>query len=168
MLLGLGGKDADADPPDLIDWAIHAIKSPWWIFENEGLLEGLVRAPVQKRYREWAAEWAERDAHFAGATQRLKLDCMQCAACCFDNRVLLRKGDLAMWREAGRSDLLRRTEPWRTRRRLPLAPTTKACIHLKGKLCGIYTVRPEMCREFLPGTEHCLFAREQKFGKGLP
>ena len=166
FLLGLAGPP-DAELPVMTDWAIHAIKSPWFIHEQDKVTCGLVRAPILKRWREWAREWATRDAPYQGATHEFAMDCRECAACCFDNRVLLDSEDLRRWDDAGRSDLLARTQPFRKRCRLPLVEPERACVHLDGFQCGIYPLRPNMCREFVPGSEHCLAAREQKYGKPL-
>lgn len=178
MLLGPGGDGrartslvsaAAREPPEMVDWAIHAVHASWWLRETNGPLAGLVRAPVTKRYRSFVETWAERDARYRGAIHRVRLDCTACAACCRDNQVVLRDADLERWRKARRHDLIERTQVWRFgRRRLPLVEGTKACIHLAGKRCGIYALRPEMCSEFVPGSEHCLSAREQQLGFALP
>ncbi len=166
FLLGLAGPSED-ELPVMTDWAIHAIKAPWFIYEENGVTQGLVRAPILKRWRQWAREWAERDANYEGSTHELAMDCMACAACCFDNRVLLEPADLERWRQANRPDLLKKTRPFHKRCRLPLLDHTRACVHLEKFSCTIYELRPNMCREFVPGSEHCLAAREQKYGKAL-
>lgn len=166
FLLAQAGPNEDALPV-MTDWAIHAIKSPWYIYQYKVPTRGLVRAPILKRWREWAEEWAERDRAYPGAIHELELDCRQCAACCFDNKVLLDASDLTRWETAGRADLLDLTRPFRTRRRLPLVGDAKSCVHLDRLQCGIYPLRPNMCRDFVAGSEHCLAAREQKYGKAL-
>jgi len=166
-LLALGGPDADADCPVMVEWAIQAIHCPHYIYDDVGPTRGLVRAPIPLRYRDWAREWAERDANFAGSTHRFTLDCMTCAACCFDNKVILSTADLHRWGMASRRDLFEQTKVYRRQRRLPLVQTTAGCVHLDGLKCGVYEVRPDMCRDFVPATENCLAARERKYGKSF-
>jgi Fe-S-cluster containining protein len=165
-LLALGGED-DNELPVMVEWAIQAIHCPHWIYDHAGTTRGLVRAPIPMRYRAWAREWGERDAEFEGATHRFTLDCMTCAACCFDNRVILSTSDLHRWGMAGRRDLFEQTKAWRRQRRLPLLQANAGCVHLDGLKCGVYELRPDMCREFVPGTENCLAARERKYGKSF-
>lgn len=165
-LLAQGG-EPDGDPPVMVEWAIQAIHCPYWIYENSGAAKGLVRAPIPHKFRDWAREWAERDAAFAGSTHRFTLDCMTCAACCFDNKVILSTPDLYRWGIEGRRDLFEKTKVYRRQRRLPLLPTTAGCVHLDGLKCGIYEMRPDMCRDFVPATENCLAARERKYGKSF-
>jgi Fe-S-cluster containining protein len=165
-LLALGG-DPEGNPPVMVEWAIQAIHCPHWIYDHVGPTRGLVRAPIPVRFREWAREWAERDRAFEGATHRFTLDCMTCAACCFENRVILSTTDLHRWGMAGRRDLFEKTKVWRRQRRLPLLQADLGCVHLDGLKCGVYELRPDMCREFVAGTENCLAARERKYGKAF-
>jgi Fe-S-cluster containining protein len=166
-LLAMGGADGEGDPPVMVEWAIQAIHCQYWMYDPSGPTKGLVRAPIPHRFREWAREWAERDAAFEGSTHRFALDCMTCAACCFDNKVILSTTDLHRWGMAERRDLFEKTKVWRKQRRLPLVPPADGCVHLDGLKCGIYEVRPDMCRDFVPATENCLAARERKYGKSF-
>lgn len=102
------------------------------------------------------------------------LDCVKCGACCcnsdgnraegfidyvevFPNDVLRRRPDLMgklAVRNVARQVHLRLTEDGR-------------CIALHGELgksvhCGIYDVRPTVCRRVQPHSEECLSARRER------
>ena len=148
--------------PLYVDWAIRAIDAPR--FRKLPAL-GVVEAHVRADWVERVREWVDRDSVFRGATHALRLDCTHCAACCLDNSVALDAEDRARFRASRRPALMAQA----TRRVLPLLPTPeKACVHLDGFLCGIYRYRPNMCREFPPGTEQCLYSREEVFGTAFP
>ena len=46
---------------------------------------------------------------------------------------------------------------------LRLRAEDKACVHLRGTLCGIYTLRPDNCSVFPAGSEPCLGSRKEEF-----
>lgn len=145
--------------PLLIEWAAIALEGPGWR-ENPALQ--VVELRIPRGWVKRVGEWLDRDSVFPGATATLSYDCMECAACCLDNTVRLTAVDRARLRAAGLTADA-------ARRRLPLLRTPeKPCAHLDGFLCGIYPHRPEACREFPPGTEQCLFSREETFGAPFP
>ncbi len=168
-LLGDAGP-ADEPLPLLVEWAIRAVDADdAWAEQTDGPATGLVKAPVKADWRGRVEEWITRDAKFRGATAETRFDCMRCAACCHANRVVLDEEDLARFRAGGRADLLERTVRVRGARTLPLVQDgAHPCVHLEGKLCGIYAVRPNMCRDFPAGTEHCMTSREELYDTPFP
>ncbi|HEX3346067.1 MAG TPA: YkgJ family cysteine cluster protein, partial [Polyangiaceae bacterium] len=48
-----------------------------------------------------------RDSVHPGPTRELDLDCLECGACCKDNRVVLDDADVARFEKAGRGELAR-------------------------------------------------------------
>ena len=167
-LLGDAGP-ADEPVPLLVDWAIRAVEADAWAEQSDGPARGLVKAPITADWRSRVEEWIARDARLPGATSEARFDCMKCAACCYDNRVVLDEEDAARFRAGGRADLLDRTVVIRGKPTLPLVKDRqKPCVHLRDKLCGIYAVRPNMCRDFPAGTEQCLTSREDFYGTAFP
>lgn len=137
-----------------------------------GPMAGLVTSRVPSVYREEIELWLERDRSAASRGiaefEMLALDCMECAACCIDNRVTLEPYDLEQLAKVNPKFA---KKPWiRTERGvklLSLDSRTKRCRHLQeDNLCGIYSSRPYDCKSFPAGTECCLSARREKFGPG--
>jgi Fe-S-cluster containining protein len=168
-LLGDAGP-AGEPVPLFVDWAIRAVEADGsWAEQTDGPATGLVKAPVSAGWRSRVEEWIERDAAHAGATVEERYDCMKCAACCHANKVVLDAEDVARFRAGGREDLMKTTVVTKGVRTLPLVKNdTKPCVHLKDLLCSIYPVRPNMCRDFPAGTEHCITSREELFGTAFP
>jgi hypothetical protein len=149
----------------LVEWAAWAVERAG-IISDKGPSKGLMVARIVADWRSRVDEWITRDVAFKGATRLESYDCTQCAACCFNNRVVLDSEDQARWQNQKR--LFRHTKMTGRQLLLVLQPTTKACPHLEGTRCGIYLVRPNMCREFPAGSEHCITSREERFnGNGL-
>ena len=173
-LLGDAGP-AGEELPLFVDWAIRAIEAPRWAELVEGPARGMVKATIAAEWRERVGEWIERDREYPGSTARASFDCVRCAACCYDNHVVLDKEDLGRWRSGARSELLKRTTRRKGVRVLPLVRATGACVHLgavkKNAVnmeCSIYIDRPNMCRDFPAGTEQCLTSREERYGSPFP
>ena len=165
----IGDAGRGEELPLYVDWAIRAIEATQWEERVAGPLKGCVEAPIAQDWMERVDEWVRRDCAFDGATEPASFDCVRCAACCFDNRVVLDGEDLVRFRAAGRAELLRRTVTDGKKQLLPLARKKgRPCVHLQGRLCGIYEVRPNMCRDFPVGTEQCLTSREEIFGEPFP
>jgi hypothetical protein len=158
--------DADGDPALLVHWALKDLHAERWRRLGRGPAAGMALAPIPAGRRWVAATWLERDRAHVGPTRPLAIDCMTCAACCHDNAVLLEPNDLLRWKRARRDDLAGEgfVVPRGRRKFLRLAPNG-ACQHLNGTLCGIYRLRPFNCRAFPAGTEPCLFARFDRFGR---
>jgi len=168
-LLGDAGPPGE-DLPLLVDWAIRAVEASKWEEIAEGPAKGCVEAPITRTWRARVTEWIERDRAFEGATSETRFDCMKCAACCRDNKVVLDPDDIERFRAAGRTDLIKRTSKKGIVRLLPLVRTKdKSCIHLAKDLkCSIYAVRPFMCRDFPAGTEQCMTSREEVWDTPFP
>lgn len=128
--------------------------------------KGLALIKVARRFHPRLAAWCHRDAHWRAATRTITLDCTSCGACCHNCRAMLLPPDLTRWRKAGRADLAGGRYIRRSRGQLVirLRPTDQGCVHLDGRLCGIYPLRPYACRIFPPGSESCLSARRSVFG----
>lgn len=153
----------------LVDWAIRAVEASRWAEIVEGPAKGCVEAKITRDWRERVQEWIDRDRAFPGSTAEASFDCMLCGACCHDNKVVLDEEDLKRFRDGGRADLIKRTSKKGILRLLPLArEKEKPCVHLKQKMCTIYDVRPNMCRDFPVGTEQCITSREDLYGEPFP
>jgi Fe-S-cluster containining protein len=167
-LLGDAGPPGE-DLPPLVDWAIRAIESSRWGELEEGPAKGCVEAPITRDWRVRVQEWIDRDKAFPGSTTEAKFDCMLCGACCYDNQVVIDEQDMKRFRDGGRQDLIKRLSRKGVVRLLPLVRSKdKPCVHLEKKMCTVYEVRPNMCRDFLVGTEQCITSREDLYGEPFP
>ena len=167
-LLGDAGRRGE-DLPVLVDWAIRAVEAERWWELREGPARGCVKAIIPNAWRSRVGEWLDRDQAWEGATTKATFDCMRCAACCYDNAVELDADDLARFRDAGDRSLLRKVRKVRGKTMLPLVGRERRCVHLDESLsCGIYAVRPFMCREFPAGSEQCLTSREEIYDSPFP
>ncbi len=167
-LLGDAGPPGE-DLPQLVDWAIRAIEAARWAEVVEGPAKGCVEAAITRDWRKRVQEWIDRDSVHAGPTTDTSFDCMLCGACCYDNKVVLDEVDVKRFKDGGRADLLKRLSRRAGLKLLPLArEDNKPCVHLKQKMCTIYDVRPNMCRDFPVGTEQCITSREDLYGEPFP
>lgn len=107
-----------------------------------------------------------RDSIHPGPTRELDLDCLECGACCKDNRVVLEDVDIERFGKAGRSELARAPYARREDGQVILVLSkSKACKHLApDNKCGIYAIRPNACSTFPVGSECCLSSREEEMG----
>jgi Fe-S-cluster containining protein len=164
--------DASGKITELGLWAVLAIEQQRWRRVKDGPAVGLATARVRTEFEGSVLDWCERDAAYPKATRRMKLDCLECAACCHDANVLLDEADFARWHNAGRKDLLGKSYLKRANGKVTLRflPSGK-CQHLRrDRKCGIYPIRPDNCRSFVVGSEACLAAREDTLDirDGLP
>lgn len=160
MLLGV---DDLGEPTELSLWAVLALEQRLTRRITSGAAKGLRRARVGRHSIEAVLDWCERDSVHPGPTRKVKLDCLDCAACCTDSNVILYEDDLNRFKEGGRKDLL--TSKYITRSRdgkVRLKFIAKGpCQHLqKDNKCKIYSIRPFNCSVFPMGSEACLAARE--------
>jgi hypothetical protein len=154
------------DPDDEMDlglWAMMDLGLSGGRVETRGPLRGLSYVRVPSDCLEIVKARVERDSVHPRPTRTMALDCLACAACCVDNEVVLFGRDVARLRRAGHGHLLRR--PWARRRsdgRLVLVLLRdKRCKQLRrDNTCAIYEARPDACRTFPPGSECCLYSRE--------
>jgi Fe-S-cluster containining protein len=107
-----------------------------------------------------------RDSIHSEATRSLELDCLECGACCRDNRVVLDDVDVARFEKAGRGDLARAPYAKRDDGSIVLVlRKDKRCKHLADdNKCDIYPIRPDACSTFPVASECCLSAREEEMG----
>lgn len=158
--------DAKGKITELGLWSLLAIEQQRWRRVQDGPAKGLATAKVRDNYGGSVIDWCERDSIHAGATRTIRLDCLECAACCHESNVVLDEADFERFREAGRKDLLGKAYIKRANGRVTLrfAPSGK-CQHLKrDKKCRIYAIRPDNCSVFVVGSEACLAAREDTLG----
>jgi uncharacterized protein len=156
-----------ADPQDLAMFSILDLGKQRYAVEVRGALKGLATTLVPKDCHTIVRRRYERDSVHPGPTREFRVDCLDCGACCKDNEVQLFPVDITRIEAGGRADLLK---PPYSRRRdgklmLTLLRSNKHCRHLNlDNMCGIYTIRPDACRDFPVGSECCLFARESELG----
>ena len=154
------------DPRDLAIHAILDLGKQRYRVSTRGVTKGLAMTLVPRDCNEMVRHRIERDRVHAGATRKVTLDCMTCAACCYSNRVVLEDADVERFRRGGRAEVARRPYVRHSRGQvvLRLAPD-RACVHLAAdNRCGIYAIRPQMCRVFPVGSECCLSARAEEYG----
>jgi Fe-S-cluster containining protein len=160
---------ADPDPGDETDlgvWSLLDLRKQRWVVENRGPLRGLATAGVPSDCFELVRERVARDSVHRGSTRTMQLDCETCAACCRKNYVELTRPDITRFKTAGRDDLLGAPYTRKKGGKLVLRLLRSGdCRHLRADLrCNIYELRPEACRTFPPGSEGCLFSREDGLG----
>lgn len=155
----------DDDPKDLALYAILDLGKQRYDVSKRGVTKGLATTLVPRDCNEMVRQRIQRDKVHRGATRIVTLDCRSCGACCYSNRVVLDDDDMERFRKGGRAQFARMPYARRSRGELVLrlAPDG-ACLHLgAGNRCGIYAIRPEMCRVFPIGSECCLSARAEEF-----
>lgn len=155
----------DDDPRDLAFYAILDLGKQRYDVATRGVTKGLASTLIPRDCNHIVRQRIERDRVHRGATRKIAFDCMSCGACCYSNRVVLDEDDVERFRQGGRAQFARMPYARRSRGQLVLrlAPD-RACLHLGiGNRCGIYAIRPEMCRVFPVGSECCLSARAEEF-----
>ncbi|MFT3771706.1 MAG: YkgJ family cysteine cluster protein [Minicystis sp.] len=155
--------DGEGDITELGRWSLLAIEQRRWRRVKDGPAKGLATARVREAYCGSVLDWCDCDSVHEGSTRAMKLDCLECAACCHDANVILDGDDFARWRKAGRPDLagkayIRRARDGKVTLRFA---DSGACQHLgRDDKCRIYAIRPDNCSVFVVGSEACLAARE--------
>jgi hypothetical protein len=164
MILGTDGDGAITDPGY---WSILALEQRRWTRIPSGKGKGLARARVQPHSLEAVLDWCERDSVHPGPTRTMRLDCLECGACCHDSNVILYEEDLDRFRKGGRADLTKAPYVERRGGKLRLKFVGKGpCQHLNTRdlKCRIYPIRPFNCSVFPVASEACLAARESTRG----
>src|SRR6185312_14422728 len=105
-----------------------------------------------------------RDSIHPDPQRELDLDCLECGACCRDNRVELEPQDIERFEKAGRGELARAPYAKRDDGKIILVlQRNKDCKHLGAdNKCAVYPIRPDACSTFPAGSECCLSAREEE------
>ena len=147
-------------------WAILDLGKSSYGYARKGPLRGLVTSPVPEDTLSIVREWATRDSIHPKPTRRIRLDCLECGACCRDNEVVLEKQDARRFRRAGLEKMLKPPFARRKDGRLMLKVLANGkCTNLqRDNKCAIYEARPDACRFFPAASECCLFAREEELG----
>jgi Fe-S-cluster containining protein len=159
-------KPREADAFDLGWWSALDIGRSEFEVARRGVFAGLAYVRVPHDCYRIVRDRATRDAVHPDPTRTIELDCVECAACCKDNRVELEDEDVARFERAGRDEL---AQPPYARREdgtiVLVLRRDKRCKHLgDDKRCGIYEIRPVACSSFPAGSECCLSAREEEIG----
>jgi Fe-S-cluster containining protein len=143
-------------------WSLLAIEQQRWRRVKDGPAKGLATAKVRHEFGGSVMDWCERDSIHPGPTRTIRLDCLDCGACCHGANVILDEADFERWREAGRKDLLGRAYLKRADGKVTLRfAKDRRCQNLeRDNKCAIYPIRPDNCRVFVMGSECCLAARE--------
>lgn len=164
MILGI---DDDGDISEQGYWSILALEQRRWMRIPTGKGKGLARARVQPHALPAVLDWCERDSVHEGPTRRMRLDCLDCGACCHDSNVILYQEDLQRFRDGGRPDLTKKPYVERRGGKLRLKFVGEGpCQHLDTRdlKCRIYPIRPFNCSVFPMASEACLAARESTRG----
>jgi uncharacterized protein len=157
----------DDDDHDLAVWSLLDMgKSGRWKRIERGPLRGFGTSLVPSDCHAIVRHRAERDSIHEGAVRAMELDCLECGACCKDNRVELEDHDIARFEDAGRGELAR--PPYARREDgvvVLVLRRDKRCKHLADdNKCGIYAIRPDACSMFPVASECCLSSREEELG----
>jgi Fe-S-cluster containining protein len=156
----------DGDENDLGWWSVLDLGRSDYEIMLRGTFAGLALIAVPHDCYAIVRDRATRDAVHPDPTRTIHLDCLECGACCRDNRVELEDQDLARFEKAGRSDLARAPYAKREDGKIILVlRRDKRCKHLADdNKCGIYPIRPDACSTFPMGSECCLSSREEEMG----
>lgn len=148
-------------------WSILSLEQERRKKIKEGPAAGLVMARVSAHAEDATLDWCERDSIHPKPTRKIKLDCLECAACCHEANVVLYDSDLERFRKAGRPEMTTRAYVKRARDGKITLRFLKngKCQNLgPDNKCFVYDCRPHNCRVFPVGSEACLAARESTLG----
>jgi len=142
-------------------WALASLDAAPASRDPDGA--GPHRTRLDALQAEAVLDWCDRDAVHPGPRRAMPLDCVACTACCQDAHVVLEAADverLGAVLGSNGAPLARDAEG-----RLLLVFVDGRCPNLEvAGACRIYSERPDACREFPPGSEPCLAAREETLG----
>jgi len=152
------------DENDLGRWSVLDMGLSDHRVVTRGPFEGMAYIPVPHDCYAIIRFRVVRDSVHPEPTRAMELDCLECGACCKDNRVVLDDVDVARFDEAGRGELARPPYARREDGSVVLVlRKDKRCKHLADdNKCGIYGIRPDACSTFPVGSECCLSSREEE------
>ena len=156
----------EGDEHDLGWWSVLDLGRSDYEIMLRGAFAGLALIAVPHDCYAIVRDRAMRDSIHPGPTHALDLDCLECGACCKDNRVELEDQDVERFARAGRPELARSPYAKRDDGKIVLVlRRDKRCKHLADdNKCGIYPIRPDACSTFPAGSECCLSSREEELG----
>ncbi len=156
----------DDDPMDLALHSILDLGKQRYEISQRGVTKGLATTLVPRDCNRIVRERIERDKHHATPTHEISFNCLECAACCYSNHVVLDADDIERFRRDGRPELAGMPYARRKNGKLALRLAKDgACLQLGiDNRCSIYPIRPAMCRTFPVGSECCLSARAEDLG----
>jgi Fe-S-cluster containining protein len=159
-------KPREGDDRDLGRWSAMDIGRLEYSVARRGTFEGMAYVRIPHDCYGIVRKRIVRDSIHQGPTRALELDCLECGACCKDNRVELEDEDVACFEQAGRGELARPPYARRDDGAVVLVlRRDKRCKHLgDDNKCAIYPIRPESCSSFPVGSECCLSSREEEMG----
>jgi len=159
-------KPREGDDRDLGYWSALDIGQLDYSVFRSGAFKGMAYVRVPHDCYGIVRERIVRDSIHPRPSRTMELDCLECGACCRDNRVELEDEDIARFEKAGRGELARPPYARRDDGTIVLVlRRDKRCKHLGGdNKCDIYTLRPESCSSFPVGSECCLSSREEEMG----
>ena len=166
--------DAKGNIPELSLWSMLALEKSTYEVVTRGPAKGLAIMRIPRAYEQAVEEWCERDSMWTETTRWVEFDCLECGACCRDNKVVLYDEDYARWHAADRDDLAGRAYLRNEKGRVMLKLRRvegKPCVHLlSDNKCHIYELRPFNCSSFPVGSEPCLESRRDglKIVDGAP
>jgi hypothetical protein len=154
----------EGDENDLGRWSVLDMGLSDHRLVQRGPFEGMAYIPVPHDCYAIIRFRVVRDSVHPEATRAMELDCLECGACCKDNRVVLDDVDVERFEKAGRGELAR--PPYAKREDgtvILVLRKDKRCKHLADdNKCGIYAIRPDACSTFPVGSECCLSSREEE------
>jgi len=156
----------DGDEHDLGWWSALDMGRTDYRVARHGTFEGMAYVRVPHDCYAIVRARVVRDSIHRGPWRSIDLDCLECGACCRDNRVELDDDDVARFERAGRGELARPPYARRDDGTVVLVlRKDKRCKHLADdNKCGIYAIRPGACSTFPVGSECCLSSREEEMG----
>jgi uncharacterized protein len=156
----------EGDEHDLGWWSALDMGRMEYSVARRGTFDGMAYVRVPHDCYAIVRARVVRDSIHRGPRRALFLDCLECGACCKDNRVELDDDDVARLEQAGRGELARPPYARRDDGTVVLVlRKDKQCKHLADdNKCGIYPIRPSACSTFPVGSECCLSSREEEMG----
>jgi hypothetical protein len=159
-------KPRSGDDGDLGWWSILDLGRSEYLVMGRGPFAGMAYLRVPHDCYGIVRDRVTRDSIHPDPTHTLELDCLECGACCKDNRVELEDEDVDRFKKGGRAELAR--PPYAKRddgRWVLVLRKDKRCKHLeRDNRCSIYSIRPNACSTFPPASECCLSSREEEMG----